>query len=108
MNTKTIHLDFGDDNIEATVTFEDEPPRGPMACPMCSEAADSELTRMTMCSRCQDSASDCAACTQPAVTEADYQAVVNDDDPHGRPVSPAGGGTAWKTTPQRGCGTSDE
>ena len=81
MNTKTIQLDFGDDNIEATVTFEDEPPRGPMACPMCSEAADSELTRMTMCSRCQDSASDCAACTQPAVTEADYQAVVNDDVP---------------------------
>lgn len=79
MTTKTVTLDFGDDNIEATVTFVDEPPRGPMACPMCSEAADSELTRMTMCSRCQDSASDCAACTQPAATEADYQAVVNDD-----------------------------
>lgn len=78
MSTKTIHLDFGDDNIEATVTFEDEPPRGPMACPMCSEAADSELTRMTMCSQCQDSASDCATCAPPA---ADWLAVVNDDVP---------------------------
>jgi hypothetical protein len=79
MTTKTVTLDFGDDNIEATVTLVDEPPRGPMACPMCSEAAVSELTHVTMCSRCQDSASDCAACTPPAVTEADYQAVVNDD-----------------------------
>ena len=81
MTTKTVTLDFGVTDITATVTLVDEPPRGPMACPMCSEAADSELTRMTMCSRCQDSASDCAACTQPAVTEADYQAVVNDDVP---------------------------
>ena len=46
-----------------------------------TDTQEPELTRMTMCSRCQDSASDCAACAQPAVTEADYQAVVNDDVP---------------------------
>ena len=81
MTTKTVTLDFGTTGIEATVTLVDEPPRAPMACPMCSEAADSELTRMTMCSRCQDSATECSTCTPPAVTAADYQAVVIDDVP---------------------------
>ena len=64
-STKTISLDFGIPDVEATITFEDEPPREPAGCPMCAEVAASEPTRMTMCSRCGDDAADCATCTPP-------------------------------------------
>ena len=67
-STKTISLDFGVPDVVATITFEDEPPREPVGCPMCSEAAVSELAFLTMCSQCQDSAAECSTCTPPAVT----------------------------------------
>lgn len=67
-STKTIRLDFGVPDVEATITFEEEPPREPVGCPMCSEAAASELAFLTMCSQCGDDAADCATCTPPAVT----------------------------------------
>ena len=46
MTTKTVTLDFGVPAVAATVTFEEEPPRGPDACPMCSEAVS--YTHLTL------------------------------------------------------------
>lgn len=65
-STKTVSLDFGIPDVVATITLEEEPPRPPTACPMCSEAAGSELIYQTMCSQCQDSAAECSTCTPPA------------------------------------------
>ena len=84
-STKTVSLDFGVLDIVATVAREDEPPREPIGCPMCSEAAVSELTHMTMCSQCQDSAAECATCGPPAVAleEGPVQPEGPDDRPRG-------------------------
>ncbi len=76
-STKTVSLDFGVPDVVATITFDVEPPRELVGCPMCAEAAVSELAHMTMCSQCGDDASDCAACTPPAV-ESVYAAIIHD------------------------------
>lgn len=67
-STKAVSLDFGVPYVTGTVTIEQEEPREPVGCPMCSEAAVSKLAFLTMCSQCRDDAADCATCTPPAVT----------------------------------------
>lgn len=84
-STKTVSLDFGALDVVATVTLEEEPPRPSIGCPMCSEAAVSELAFLTMCSQCQDSAAECAICGPPAVAleEGPVQPEGPDDRPRG-------------------------
>mgnify|MGYP007014607740 CR=1 FL=1 len=85
-STKTVSLDFGIPDVVATITFEDEPPREPVGCPMCSEAASSELTFLTVCSQCQDSAAECAICA-PTVGTLEEGPV--------QPEGPDGRGQGW-------------
>lgn len=81
MTTKTVTLDFGVPDVTATITFEEEPPRGPDACPMCSEATGSEPAFLTACSRCQDSATECSTCNPAVIDDA--------------PTREANGGDGW-------------
>lgn len=79
-STKTISLDFGIPDVEATITFEDEPPRAPEACPMCTAAAASELAFLTICAQCGDDAADCATCTPPATNPGEVPAQQEEPD----------------------------